>query len=391
MMAKDHLIGGNHLTLLQNGTEYFPCLISEIDSAQRTIYLETYIFAADEVGSRVADALQRASHRGVAVCVLMDGFGSAHFPSDWLNRLRESGVAVQWFRPEVYRFRMRRYRLRRLHRKLVAVDGAVAFVGGINVNADARAEDGHTVPRLDFAVRLEGHLAQEIQAVMMRLWNSVTWASSSFRSEQLVALIRHRTPAVTLPDLQLLLRDNVRHRREIERAYLRAMSTAQHEVLIANAYFLPGLAFRRALIQAARRGVRVALLLQGKVEYRLQHYATRALYDDLLAAGVEIYEYQASYLHAKVAVIDERWSTVGSSNIDPFSLLLAREANLLIFDAGFSLELKADLMAAIAHNALRIEPARWRRLGWFARLRSHVSYAVIRMLVGVLGHPRSRL
>jgi cardiolipin synthase len=281
--------------------------------------------------------------------------------------------------------------LRRLHRKLVAVDGAVAFVGGINVNADTRAEDGHTMPRLDFAVRLEGRLAQEIQAVMMRLWNSVTWASSSFRSEQLVALIRHRPPAVRLPDLQLLLRDNVRHRREIERAYLRAMSTAQHEVLIANAYFLPGLAFRRALIQAARRGVRVALLLQGKVEYRLQHYATRALYDDLLDAGVEIYEYQASYLHAKVAVIDERWSTVGSSNIDPFSLLLAREANLLIYDAGFSLELKADLMAAIAHNALRIEPARWRRLGWFARLRSHVSYAVIRMLVGVLGHPRSGL
>jgi len=390
-MVNGHFVSGNRLTLLQNGTAYFPQLICDIDSAQSTIYLETYIFAADEVGRRVADALERASHRGVAVCVLMDGFGSAHFPLAWLNRLREAGVKVQWFRREVYRFRMRRYRLRRLHRKLVVVDGVVAFVGGINVNADTHGDDKQPQPRLDFAVRVEGRIVQEIQAVMMRLWSSVTWAESSLRGDRLVSLIRHRRTSDTLPDLQFLLRDNVRHRREIERAYLRAMSGAQHEVLIANAYFLPGMAFRRALIQAARRGVRVVLLLQGKVEYRLQHYATQALYADLLAAGIEIYEYQVSYLHAKVAVIDERWATVGSSNIDPFSLLLAREANLVVFDPGFARELRGGLMAAIAHHALRIEPVDWSRLGWVARLSSRFSYAVIRMMVGVLGYGKRKI
>jgi cardiolipin synthase len=385
-MANVHLVSGCRLTLLQSGAAYFPQLIRDIEDSQHSIYLETYIFAEDEIGRRIVDALIAAGLRGVSVCVLMDGFGSSHFPLAWLKELHAAGVEVQWFRREVYRFRMRRYRLRRLHRKLVVLDGALAFIGGININDGARGVNNEIIHRLDFVVRVEGDMASEIQAVMQRMWLSVTWANSSIRGKSLGRLVSNALHVIPDRNVAILLRDNLRHRREIEQAYLTAIAGSTREVVIANAYFLPGNLFRRTLIQAARRGVRVVLLLQGKVEYRLQHYATQALYEQLLAAGVEIYEYQAAFLHAKVAVVDGRWATVGSSNIDPFSLLLAREANLVVSDEGFAEELRGKLMEEIARDARRIEPVNWSRLGWGARLISRFSYAVIRMMVGVVGY-----
>lgn len=385
-MIVSHQVAGNQLTLLQNSAAYFPQLIIDMDAAQRSIYLETYIFAADQIGRRVSDALQRAAKRGVAVCVLLDGFGSEHFPLSWLDELRAAGVQVHLFRREIYRFKLRRHRLRRLHRKLVALDGEVAFIGGININDEVTGDNAIHAPRLDFAVRIEGSQAALIHALMQRLWSSVSWASSRLRGARFKRFIAQAEQGSLLPEISVLLRDNLRHRRDIERAYLRAIAGAQREVVIANAYFLPGRIFRRTMIQAARRGVRVVLLLQGRVEYRLQHYATQALYEQLLAAGVEIYEYQASFLHAKVAVVDGVWATVGSSNIDPFSLLLAREANLVVHNAAFAAELRGDLFAAITRDALRIEPVHWRRHKIGVRLVSRLCYALVRMMIGVLGN-----
>ena len=143
------------------------------------------------------------------------------------------------------------------------------------------------------------------------------------------------------------IRDNLRHRRDIERAYLAGVRTARREILIATAYFFPGVRFRRALISAAARGVKVTLLLQARVEYRLLHYASRALYGQLLTAGVAIQEYHRSFLHAKVAVVDSRWATVGSSNIDPYSFLMSREANVFVRDAAFAGELRVELLQMI--------------------------------------------
>jgi cardiolipin synthase len=131
------------------------------------------------------------------------------------------------------------------------------------------------------------------------------------------------------------------------------------------------------------------LLLQGKVEYRVQHYATHALYDQLLAGGIEIYEYQPSYLHAKVAVVDGQWATVGSSNIDPFSLLLAHEANLAVQDPGFAGELRASLLAAIDNDAARVGDEYGVSRTWFDRLVARSSYAIVRLLIGLLGYGRS--
>ncbi len=391
-MSNVHQVANNQLMLLQNGAAYFPQLCADIDAAQHSIYLETYIFAVDETGRMVTDALRRAAARGVVVRLLLDGYGSAELPLPWLDELQAAKVEVLWFRREISPFtfsRSRMRRLRRLHRKLVVMDGEVAFVGGINITNDVSDQDDFDTPRLDYAVRIQGALAGEIHAATRRLWGVVSWASFRRRSKEIQRFILEREKPVNVSNVALLLRDNLRHRRDIEHAYLKAIAGAQHEIIIANAYFLPRRIFRLALIHAAQRGVRVMLLLQGRVEYRLQHYATHALYDQLLAAGVEIYEYQPSYLHAKVAVVDGQWATVGSSNIDPFSLGLAREANLAVRDAGFAGELRASLLAAIAKDAVRVGDGYGVTRNWMDRLVARISYAIVRLLIGLSGYGRS--
>ncbi len=391
-MNNVHRVSGNQLTLLKNGAAYFPQLCADIDAAQHSIYLETYIFSGDETGRMIADALRRAAARGVSVRVLLDGYGSAELPRDLVDELRTAKVQVQWFRREISPFtlqRSRMRRLRRLHRKLVVLDGEVAFVGGINIINDISGSDGFDSPRLDYAVRVQGMIASEIHATMRRLWGMVSWANFRRRGKELRRLVLNRAKHAVAPGITLLLRDNLRHRHDIENAYLNAIAGAQREIIIANAYFLPRSVFRQALVQAAQRGVRVVLLLQGRVEYRVQYYATHALYDQLLAGGVEIYEYQPSYLHAKVAVVDGEWATVGSSNIDPYSLLLALEANLAVREQGFAGELRASLLAAIAGDAVRAGDEYGVTRSWFDRVIARISYGIVRLLIGLLGYGRS--
>ncbi|MDD4978398.1 MAG: cardiolipin synthase ClsB [Gallionella sp.] len=381
-----YLVAGNQLTLLQNGEQFFPSLCADIAAAQLSVSLETYIFAADKIGRQVTLALQAAALRGVSVRLMLDGYGSAELPAEWVDELRVAGVEVLWFRKEISPFTLRpnrMRRLRRLHRKLAVIDAAVAYVGGINIIDDVPVEADFTAPRLDYTVRVQGEMARVIQAPMLHLWSVVSWALLQRRS-RLARKEAARLPRT--PELSLLLRDNLRHRRDIELAYLTAVAKAQHEIIIANAYFLPGRIFRRALLQARRRGVRVVLLLQGRVEYRIQHFATRALYGKLLEGGIEIHEYQASHMHAKVAVIDGVWATVGSSNIDPLSLLLAREANLLVRDSSFAQGLRDSLNQAIQQDGKEIAHNEWQRMGWRARLVCRLSLAVIRVVMAVLGY-----
>jgi cardiolipin synthase len=266
----------------------------------------------------------------------------------------------------------------------------VAFIGGINIIDDIPLHNQFGLPRLDYAVRVQGAVAGEIHAAMRHLWSAVSWASIRMRGKRIERFIADKPKHTAASGVTFLLRDNLRHRRDIEHVYLEAIAGAQREVVIANAYFLPGYSFRQALVQAAQRSVRVVLLLQGRVEYRIQHYATHALYDQLLAAGIEIYEYQASYMHAKVAVVDGQWATVGSSNIDPFSLLLARESNLAVQHPGFAEALRTSLFEIISRESLRIDPAHWSRLGWRARFVARFSYATLRMIMGVLGFGERR-
>ena len=402
-MSSIHQVDGHALTLLHNSEEYFSRLIAAIDSSTRSVYLETYIYAADATGRKFSDALQRAAKRGVAVRLLLDGYGSAELPQQWIDEMLAADIEVLWFRKEVGRFSFRRYHLRRLHRKLALVDEHIAFVSGINIEDDVIADyeisgdeianDGIpgapiTAPRLDYAVEVQGETVNRINASMKRLWMLVSW--TNFRRQRVHATSMAAQGDSTKQSVIFLTRDNLRHRRDIEQAYFKAIAAAQQEIIIANAYFLPGFRLRRALVKAAQRGVRVVLLLQGRIEYRLQHYATLALYEQLLSAGVEIYQYHISFLHAKVAVIDSHWATVGSSNIDPFSLLLAREANLVVNDAGFAEALRASLMHQIEQGARPVSPSLWREYGLWARFMMFICYALIRFLTGVTGYARRR-
>lgn len=377
-------VEGNRITLLQNGTEYFPSLETAIDHAVREIYVETYIFEDDSTGQRIAAALKRAARRGVTTHLLLDGFGAKELPPGVIGDMRSAGVQVLFYRPVLAKFRRSSYR--RLHRKIVVVDNRIAFVGGINIIDDINTP-GQTPPRYDYAVAVEGPLVQSVHETARKLWGLVAWSQLKRRRRR-----QHRD-VLCLPyeggvSAAFVTRDNINHRRDIEDAYLNTINQARSEIIIANAYFLPGRSFRQALIAAAQRGVKVTLLLQGRVEYLLLHYATRALYGIFLDAGIEIYEYHRSFLHAKVAVADGFWATVGSSNIDPFSLLLSREANVVVNDAYFATQLKESLMRAMDDGSKVVTYDSWKRESLYLRLFSWLSYGSVRLLMGVAGYGR---
>jgi cardiolipin synthase len=376
---------GNRITLLKSGAEqYFPALEAAIEGAQREVHIETYIFADDPTGRRIGEALVRAARRGVAVKVVVDGFGTRAYSGSLLTELQSRGVEVTVYRAEAVRFSFRRNRLRRLHRKITVVDGRIALVGGINIIDDMNTPR-HVPPRFDYAVRIEGPLLLDIYPVVRRLWLMLRWVQLSYQADDLDEPPPSAAPAGEC-SAAFIYRDNLRHRRDIEEQYLSSIENSRSEIIIANAYFFPGTSFRHALAAAAGRGVRVVLLLQGRVEYVLLHYASRALYGTLLNAGVEIIEYHKSFMHAKVAVFDGELSTVGSSNIDPFSLFLSREANVWIRDRSFSQELRESLQAAMQHGAKPVEQMRWRDRPFVERMMTWLCYGLARVMMGFLGY-----
>ena len=385
-------VGDNGVDLLQGGDELFPAMQRALAAAQRQVWLASYIFHDDEAGQAMAEALRAAARRGVQVQVIVDGFGSmASLPA--LRRwLLADGVQLEVFRPlERWSAWLQPSQLRRLHHKLCVVDDTVAFVGGINI-LDDRNELAHgrsELPRLDFAVALRGTVVLQVQHLVQALvararlgqeWRSEVGALARSRrpvadTVQLLRELRRSPPPQALPAHTLrpvrvafVVRDNLSQRRAIERRYIEAVRTARHGVDIACPYFYPRRAFRRSLLAAARRGVRVRLLLQGKVDYPLAALAARVLYDELLMHGVRIYEYTPAFLHAKVAVVDDDWATVGSSNIDPLSLLLNLEANAVVLDQSFAQLARQRLDEAIAvSHEIQAAPLRlgWRR--WLSR------------------------
>ena len=377
-------VSGNRLLLLQNGAEFFPALVAAIDAARSEAHLETYIFNADPSAETVRDALMRAARRGVAVRLLIDGVGSRELPPDWLAALKTAGVSVLIYRPIVSGWLSNPHNLRRLHRKLAVIDARIAWVGGMNLMDDFEPVR-FDAPRLDFSVEVQGPLLAPIHQSVRRLWRLV--ALTQLQAGERKAVIGPSWPTDGHVRAAFVVRDNFAHRRDIERAYLAALALARDEILIASAYFLPGRRFRKLLKRAAARGVRVHLLVQGHTDHPFIQLASRALYRDLLAASISIHEYQASELHAKVAVVDGHWATVGSSNIDPFSLLLAREANIVVDDAAFASDLRQRLQQAIDQSAT-LDPAEWQRRPWPRRMLSWLAYGGVRLMVGLAGGGR---
>jgi len=377
--------GGNQATLLHGGSALFPAMVRAIEQARHEIWLATYIYDNHGSVATVTQALVDAARRGVQVKVVVDGFGSRSCLDTVRPLLEEAGVLLAVFRP-LHRWWswFQPSQLRRLHQKMCVVDGDVAFIGGVNL-IDDRYDQIHgwsDQPRLDYAVELRGPVVVPIEQATRALWTRARAGrqlgkemAALARSAEPVArarrLIRRlRMPAqarsadalASLPPLRaaFVMRDNLRQRRAIERSYIDAIRNARHRVDLVSPYFYPDRAFMRVLRAAAQRGVQVRLLLQGKIDYRIAAMAARALYDELLSHGVQVYEYTPAFLHAKIGVIDDDWATVGSSNIDPLSLLLKLEANVVIRDAAFNRDLTAQFDAAV-QASLAIDPAHTRQ------------------------------
>ncbi|MFG6448267.1 cardiolipin synthase ClsB [Roseateles sp. BYS180W] len=379
-------VGGHRVGLLRGGLALFPEQNEAIAQAQHEVWLATYIFHNDEAGAQTVAALRHAAGRGVRVRVVVDGFGSKASLAWLREQLQGSGVELAVFRPMDRWWRwLQPGQLRRLHQKLCVVDAELGFVGGINLIDDhIDLHHGRSPqPRLDFAVRVQGSIVAEIaqcaRAVWTRAWLGrdareelgalLRSASPVARAQRLLAYARMpgqaNVPSTDLPQdpvfAAFVLRDNFRRRRAIERLYVHAIEQAQHRVDLISPYFYPGQRIRQALINAARRGVRVRLLLQGKVDYRIAALAAQALYEELLGQGVQIYEYTPAFLHAKVCAVDGCWATVGSSNIDPLSLLLNLEANVAVDDADFAQQVHREFDMAQSQSR-RIEQAPTRGL-----------------------------
>ncbi|KQV98023.1 cardiolipin synthase ClsB [Rhizobacter sp. Root1221] len=364
--------GGNRATLLRGGDALFPAMVDAIASARHEVWLATYIYTNEGRVKAITQALADAARRGVRVKLVLDGFGCRIDLPRLQAELCPAGAEIEVFR------RIDRWwnwlqpgQLRRLHQKICVVDGEVAFVGGVNL-LDDRYDQVHgwtDTPRLDFAVRVVGPVVVPIEQAVRALFTRAH-LGSNFRHE-IASLARSAEPVARARRMMrrlrmsptgadatgaalapvraaFVLRDNLRRRRAIERAYIDAIRNARERVDLVSPYFYPGRAFRRVLRQAARRGVQVRLLMQGKVDYRIAALAARALYDEMLADGVRIFEYTPAFLHAKVALVDSDWATVGSSNIDPLSLLLNLEANVMVRDADFNRSLAHEFDTAVA-------------------------------------------
>jgi cardiolipin synthase len=364
-------VDGNRFRLLENGEEFFPAVFEAIRRAEREVLIETFILFDDKVGRELRQALIEVARRGVSVDLTVDGYGSPDLSERFIGGLTESGVRVHVFDPCPRLFGKWRVKIfRRLHRKLVVIDGRLAFVGGINYSAD-HLDDFGPESKQDYAVQVEGPLVAEIHRLARSTLPSRAWRWPFRRSPS-------PSPAA-LPqagDAQAMLvtRDNDRHPTDIERHYRAAIRAARREVIIANAYFFPGWRLLNEMRKAARRGVRVHLIVQGKPDMKIVPIAARLLYPDLLADGVQIYEYCRRPLHGKVAVVDDDWSTVGSSNLDPLSLSLNLEANVIIRHRAFADELRARLQRLMREHCQPVEPA------------AHPVHSPWRIFVGTLAY-----
>lgn len=419
---------GHQLLLLEGGEALFPALAEAMDAARSVVHLETYIFHFAGSALLVAEALERTARRGVQVRLVVDGVGTPEVPPEWQRRFAAAGVRWRVYAPLGRLGLLIPSRWRRLHRKLCVVDGTVGFCGGINIIDDREdvALGRLEIPRLDFALRVAGPLVDDMVETMEQLWWRLQAVRKARRREFVAAwdALRETRPigdftrllrkievytgmasrvnadaedetAVLLNDgpvgvndarAALLLRDNVSHRHDIERAYLKALGAARQDIVIANAYFIPGRKLRRALTMAAARGVRVRLLLQGRYENFFQYRAARPVYQKLIDAGIDIREYAPSALHAKVAVVDQAWATVGSTNLDPLSLLLAREANVMSTDRRFAQLLHQRLDALVEHAGQTLDARALGARPWHQRLLDRIAFGVMRTLLFVTGH-----
>jgi len=356
---------GNRLQLLENGEEFFPRVFEAIRQAQKEVLLETFIVYQDKVGNELRDVLIEAAERGVRVDITLDGYGCADLSADYIAGLTSAGVRLHLFDPQPKFLGMRTNLFRRLHRKIVVIDGERAFIGGINYSADHLGDFGPEAKQ-DYAVEIEGPAVDDIHRFALKTIAPREHPRRWWQRRVQESIGRTYNHSRGNARVLLVTRDNENHRDDIEEHYLEAIRSARSHLVIANAYFFPGYRLLREIRNAARRGVRVRLILQGQPDMPIAKLAARMLYNYLLRDGVQIFEYCRRPLHGKVALADHDWATVGSSNLDPLSLSLNLEANVIVRDPVFNRHLHERLDLLIQNHCKSVPLERMVR-GYFWR------------------------
>ncbi|MBC8133032.1 MAG: cardiolipin synthase B [Deltaproteobacteria bacterium] len=354
------MVAGNQVTMLVNGDQIFPAMLAAIRAAKQTINFETYIYWSGEVGRAFSEALSERARAGVKIHVLLDWVGSGKADKSLIEAMSQAGAEVEKYHP------LRWYSLSRInnrtHRKLLVVDGRVGFTGGVGI-ADlwsGNAEDPDHWR--DTHYRLEGPAVAQMQSVFMDNWRKTR------------ALVLHGPeyfPALSPAGDQLaqVFRSSARDGAETVRLmYLLSIAAAAKSIRMENAYFVPDELSRRMLVKARQRGVRVEIIVPGRhTDSQVVRQASRAQWGELLDAGVEIYEFQPTMMHCKVMVVDELWTTVGSTNFDNRSFHLNDEANLDILDAKFAAENLRQMDLDKARSRL-VTRGDWSRRPWSMRV-----------------------
>lgn len=379
---------GHRVQLLENGEEFYPRVLAAIDAAEREVLLETFILFDDPAGQPLQKAVIAAAQRGVSVQMTLDGWGSATLPQEFIEPMIAAGVRIHIYDPVKWRFGRRTQIFRRLHRKLIVIDQRVAWCGGINFAHDHLRSFGPQ-SKQDYALEVEGPVVAEIYRTML----SMLPKSQRPKRPAMDWLRRRQRQAAQVPGharagkalVAFLYRDNGLHRADIERIYRVGIRAAKHQIIIANAYFFPGYRLLRDLRRAARRGVDVRLILQGNPDMQWVQWAANTLHDYLLRAGVKIYEYCERPMHAKVALIDDDWTTVGSSNLDPLSLFLNLEANLIVRDATLATSLRDSLQNLMDHHCREIEPQQAKKRTLLRQILGYIAYHITRRLPSIAG------
>ena len=361
-------VGPNRVALLKDGYQAFPAMLDAIEAARSTICLETYILKDDELGLRFLAALMKQARAGVEVLLMYDHWGS-EVSDKTLRDVRGAGVKVHVFRP--WRFlgpmspafsKVRR----RNHRKSLIVDGAIGFTGGLNISNDyAAVIDGGSGWR-DTHVRITGPDAQSLEKLFL-----TTWKQNRGQKFDVQKFARPRFAGCA--NLRVVGNDFSLDRKGIRRAYEEAFARANERICVTNAYFLPPAKLVSALVAAARRGVKVKVILAGTTDVKLVLYAARGLYPRLLKNGIEVYEWAGRILHAKTAVVDGTWATVGSSNLDPMSLRQNLEVNAIVTEPSFGAALEQMFNEDLAHCE-RITMVEVKRYGLVQRVFSWIAY-----------------
>jgi cardiolipin synthase A/B len=378
---------GHHFELLENGEDFFPAVLGAIARARREVLIETFIWDNDETGLALREAVVAAAHRGVSVDICADAYGSPRLDEAFLRDVKAAGVRVHVFDPQPTRLGLRLNLFRRLHRKIAVVDGDVAFVGGINFEVKQNVGVSPASKR-DYAVRVRGPVVGEIRdfcRAFLRQQRPALRKPSLWRRWLSRGVRGGRLPPTQDGSALFVYRDNDRHRDDIELMYRAWIRAAREEIVLANAYFFPGYRLLRQLRAAARRGVRVRMILQGMPDLRYAQLASTTLYEYLLASGIEIHEYVERPLHAKVAVIDGRWVTIGSSNLDPLSLWLNLEANLFVGDHALAQALRARLQELMQAHCRPVVYENVAMPRWWRRLYRWLLFHIVRRCPGWAG------